>query len=70
MPWKKNELSDAFWNEYLHGAGMSSALEKYCEPYHFPKKMYMTWFVLNHMYLIPKSLLNARKKMRGRLSEN
>lgn len=65
-PWEKNELSDAFWNEYLYGEGMSSALKKYCVPYHFPKKMYMTWFILNHMYLIPKPLLNARKNMGGK----
>ena len=65
MPWKKNDVSDAFWNEYLHGEGMSSALKKYCVPYRFPKKMYMTWFALNHMYLIPKPLLSVRKKLRG-----
>ena len=65
MPWKKNDVSDAFWNEYLHGEGMSSALMKYCVPYRFPKKMYMTWFALNHMYLIPKPLLSVRKKLRG-----
>lgn len=64
MPWKKNDVSDAFWNEYLHGEGMSSALKKYCAPYRFPKKMYMTWFALNHMYLIPKPLLSVRKKLR------
>ena len=64
MPWKKNDVSDAFWNEYLHGEGMSSALKKYCVPYRFPKKMYMTWFALNHMYLIPKPLLSVRKKLR------
>lgn len=64
MPWKKNDVSDAFWNEYLHGKGMSSALKKYCMPYRFPKKMYMTWFALNHMYLIPKPLLSVRKKLR------
>ena len=64
MPWKKNAESDAFWNEYLHGEGMSSALKKYCVPYRFPKKMYMTWFALNHMYLIPKPLLSVRKKLR------
>lgn len=69
-PWAKNECSDLFWNEYLHGKGMLSALKKYCVPYRFPKKMYVTWFALNHMYLIPKSLLNVRKKLRGRLSEN
>lgn len=47
------------------GKGMSSALKKYCMPYRFPKKMYMTWFALNHMYLIPKPLLSVRKKLRG-----
>lgn len=24
----------------------------------------MTWFALNHMYLIPKPLLSVRKKLR------
>ena len=60
-PWTKNPVSDAFWDEYLHGDGMISAMEKYCLPYRFPLKTYFLWFVANHFYLIPKFILKKRK---------
>lgn len=61
-PWKKNPKSEQFWREYIYGEGMSTAFEKYCVPYRFPTKVYISWFITNHMYLIPKPLLEARKK--------
>lgn len=65
QPWKKNPVSDAFWNEYIYGDGMEVAMEKYCKPYRFPLKMYLSWFLINHMYMIPKPLLQLRKKIMG-----
>lgn len=64
-PWKKNPVSEDFWNEYTKGEGMEKAFEKYCKPYRFPVKMRISWFITNHMYLIPKTLLEMRKKLRG-----
>lgn len=63
-PWKKNAVSDEFWKEYTQGDGMIKAFEKYCKPYRFPIKMYFLWFITNHMYLIPKPLIELRKKTR------
>ena len=65
QPWKKNPTSDAFWNEYIYGEGMEIAMKKYCKPYRFPPKMYISWFLTNHMYMIPKPLLKLRKKFMG-----
>lgn len=62
QPWMKNSVSDEFWNEYIYGEGIGMAMEKYCKPYRFPIKMYVDWFVANHMYMIPKCLLQMRKK--------
>lgn len=59
-PWKKNPLADNFWLEYLSGNGLQSAFEQYCTPYRFPMKMKINWFILNHLYLVPKFIL--RKK--------
>lgn len=59
-PWRKNPLADKFWLEYLKGDGLQSAFEKYCTPYRFPVKMKINWFILNHLYLVPKFIL--RKK--------
>lgn len=65
QPWNKSPVSDQFWNEYIHRDGMEVAMEKYCKPYRFPLKMHMTWFLTNHMYMIPKQLLELCKKFRG-----
>lgn len=64
-PWKKNPVSEEFWHEYIQGEGMKKAFEEYCRPYRFPAKMRVSWFVTNHMYLIPKPILEVRKKLRG-----
>ncbi|KAF5033031.1 hypothetical protein DSECCO2_610970 [anaerobic digester metagenome] len=61
-PWKQNPCSADFWKEYIEGGGMERAFEKYCQPYRFPVKMHITWFKTNHLYLIPKPILEARKK--------
>ena len=63
-PWKKNPVSDEFWNEYLKGEGIEVAFQKYCRPYRIPIKMYVNWFIANHMYLIPKWILLMRKKLK------
>lgn len=44
---------------------MKKAFEEYCKPYRFPAKMRVSWFVTNHMFLIPKPFLEMRKKFRG-----
>lgn len=67
--WKKNPQSDDFWNEYLHGDGLDSALQKFCKPYKYPAKTYLSWFMLNHMYMIPKPILTLRKNIRGGVSD-
>lgn len=61
MSWEKNPNYNDFWEEYINGDGMVSAFKKYCTPYRFPFIIYLTWFIVNHMYLIPKPLLDARK---------
>lgn len=69
-PWKKNPMSEDFWNEYTMGGGLEKAFDEYCKPYHFPAKMYVSWFITNHMYLIPKSIIKMRKKLRGGVIHN
>ena len=64
-PWKKNPTSEDFWREYIQGKGMNNAFEEYCKPYRFPAKMRVSWFITNHMFLIPKPILEMRKKFRG-----
>lgn len=69
-PWKKNPTSEDFWREYIQGKGMNNAFEEYCKPYRFPAKMRVSWFITNHMFLIPKPILEMRKKFRGGVSKN
>ena len=59
-PWKKNENSEAFWKMYIEEGNLDKALTDFCRPYRFPKKMKINWFILNHLYLVPKPIL--RKK--------
>ena len=59
-PWKKNENAEAFWNVYINEGNLDKALTDFCRPYRFPKKMKINWFILNHLYLVPKPIL--RKK--------
>jgi len=59
-PWKKNSLADSFWECYLQNGDLEVAFSEYCKPYRFPVKMKINWFILNHLYLVPKFIL--RKK--------
>lgn len=63
-PWKKNSISDEFWDEYLKGKGVEVAFQKYCRPYRVPLKMYANWFIANHMFMVPKCILLMRKKLK------
>lgn len=63
-PWKKNSISDGFWDEYLKGKGVEVAFQKYCRPYRVPLKMYANWFIANRMFMVPKCILLMRKKLK------
>ena len=56
-PWKKNPLADKFWNAYLTNNDLKETFERFCRPYRFPIKMKLNWFILNHLYIIPRPIL-------------
>ena len=59
-PWCKNPKADEFWNAYIKSNDLASVYNKYCIPYRFPLSLNINWFILNHLYLVPKPIL--RKK--------
>ncbi len=59
-PCTKSAVSDAFWQEYLHGKGLASAMQQYCKPHKISRKERMSWFVLNRYYCIPRWILALR----------
>lgn len=59
-PWKKNPMSEDFWNEYQKDENPEKALQEFCKPYRFPFKMKFGWFIVNHLYLVPKPILRKR----------
>ena len=62
-PWANNKNSDKFWQAYER-IGIN-ALFEFCESYNNPFTMKFNWFVLDHLWLIPKPVLKRvlrRKK--------
>lgn len=59
-PWKKNLVAESFWDMYENDQSPDRALQEFCKPYRFPMKMRIDWFIVNHLYLVPKPIL--RKK--------
>lgn len=59
-PWKKNPMAESFWNAYENNENPERALQEFCKPYRFPVKMKIGWFIVNHLYLIPKPILRKR----------
>ena len=59
-PWKKNPIADDFWNAYMEEEDLENIFDTFCKPYRFSLKMKMNWFVLNHLYLVPKFILRHK----------
>ena len=59
-PRSKNLKSDEFWEEFINNDNLMELYSRYCLPYRFPMSMKINWFILNHLYLIPKYILRKR----------
>lgn len=59
-PWKKNPIADDFWDAYLKEDDLQNVFDTFCKPYRFSIKMKINWFLLNHLYLVPKFILRHK----------
>lgn len=62
-PWSASEMASEFWDSYSQNG--NNALLQFCKPYKTPKKMILDWFVQDHLWVIPKPILQKllrRKK--------
>lgn len=64
-PWNNNKESEKFWLSYEEN-GMD-ALFEYCQPYKNSYKMKLNWFIMDHLWIIPKPLLKRILNRKNRL---